>query len=227
MKDAEDEAFEEIERRQGAWGGGFTAKRKMAADKLQEPLNEAAIRADERNKCETAIEELLPDADRSDCAAAIRKRGLTTHCQCEACKNGNIHDSDCAVHNGPAYPAGPCDCSLAALAQPAQKPVANSFEEYCQTLHPLWNTHISRTYAEQFFMAGQAAQPAQEPTGMLHITRLDKWLDASLKKRKQREWVGLTDEEIGDAYVAWDDTDGASFADFARAIEAKLKEKNG
>ena len=22
------------------------------------------------------------------------------------------HDSDCAVHNGPAYEAGPCDCSL-------------------------------------------------------------------------------------------------------------------
>jgi hypothetical protein len=34
MKDAEDEAFEYIERKQG----GFIAKRKMAADKLQEPL---------------------------------------------------------------------------------------------------------------------------------------------------------------------------------------------
>ncbi len=22
------------------------------------------------------------------------------------------HDSDCATHNGPAYEAGPCDCSL-------------------------------------------------------------------------------------------------------------------
>jgi hypothetical protein len=42
----------------------------------------------------------------------------------------------------------------------------------------------------------------------------------------KRPWVGLTDEEIGDAYVAWDDTDGASFADFARAIERLLKEKN-
>ena len=47
-----------------------------------------------------------------------------------------------------------------ALAQPAQKPMANSFEEYCKTLPPLWNTHISRTYAEQFFRAGQSAQPA-------------------------------------------------------------------
>jgi hypothetical protein len=42
-----------------------------------------------------------------------------------------------------------------------------------------------------------------------------------------QRWAGLTDEDIGDAYVAWDDTDGASFADFARAIEAKLKQKNG
>lgn len=42
----------------------------------------------------------------------------------------------------------------------------------------------------------------------------------------KKPWVGLTDEEIGDAYVAWDDTDGASFADFARAIEQLLKTKN-
>ena len=30
------------------------------------------------------------------------------------------------------------------------------------------------------------AQPAQEPTGMLHIDRLDKWLDASLKEIKEK-----------------------------------------
>jgi hypothetical protein len=33
------------------------------------------VRADEREACERAIEELLPDADRGDCAAAIRARG--------------------------------------------------------------------------------------------------------------------------------------------------------
>ena len=32
---------------------------------------------DEREACERAIEELLPDADRSDCAAAIRARSNT------------------------------------------------------------------------------------------------------------------------------------------------------
>jgi len=38
MKTPEDEAFDELARKQGAWGGGFPAKRKMAADKLQEDV---------------------------------------------------------------------------------------------------------------------------------------------------------------------------------------------
>lgn len=36
MKDAEDEAFDELAKRQGHWGGGYQAKRAMAADKLQD-----------------------------------------------------------------------------------------------------------------------------------------------------------------------------------------------
>ncbi len=36
MKDAEDEAFDELARKQGSWGGGFSAKRAMAAAKLQD-----------------------------------------------------------------------------------------------------------------------------------------------------------------------------------------------
>ena len=41
MKTPEDEAFDELATRQGDWGGGFPAKRAMAADKLQEPAREA------------------------------------------------------------------------------------------------------------------------------------------------------------------------------------------
>jgi hypothetical protein len=40
MKTPEDEAFDDLAKRQGAWGGGFPAKRAMAADKLQEPAQE-------------------------------------------------------------------------------------------------------------------------------------------------------------------------------------------
>jgi hypothetical protein len=38
MKTEEDEAFDDLAKRQGSWGGGYQAKRKMAADKLQEPV---------------------------------------------------------------------------------------------------------------------------------------------------------------------------------------------
>ena len=38
MKTPEDEAFDDLAKRQGAWGGGFKAKQAMAADKLQEDL---------------------------------------------------------------------------------------------------------------------------------------------------------------------------------------------
>jgi len=40
----------------------------------------------------------------------------------------------------------------------------------------------------------------------------------------QRQWVGLTQQDID---IAFDDTqDGGGFNEFACAIEAKLKEKN-
>jgi len=39
--------------------------------------------------------------------------GYGDHCQCDACRNGVVHESCCAVHNEPAYPNGPCDCSVA------------------------------------------------------------------------------------------------------------------
>jgi len=41
MKTEEDEAFDDLARKQDDWGGGFPAKRQMAADKLQEPEREA------------------------------------------------------------------------------------------------------------------------------------------------------------------------------------------
>ena len=37
MKTPEDEAFDDLARNQGAWGGGFPAKRAMAMDKMREP----------------------------------------------------------------------------------------------------------------------------------------------------------------------------------------------
>jgi hypothetical protein len=33
----------------------------------------------------------------------------SNHCPCPAC-NVTPHKSDCAIHNAPALPPGPCDC---------------------------------------------------------------------------------------------------------------------
>ena len=40
-----------------------------------------------------------------------------TQCQCPECQKvwnekGKVHDSDCAVHNEPAYPNEECNCSI-------------------------------------------------------------------------------------------------------------------
>jgi hypothetical protein len=108
MKTPEDEAFENIERKQG---GGFPAKRQMAADKL--------------------------------------------------------HWSDCAVHNGPAYPAGPCDCGVMNDRQRLEAIVS----VVCKYLPPD-GTPIKEAMSEIIGLVDPL--PAQEP---------------------KREWVGLTDEE--------------------------------
>jgi hypothetical protein len=43
MKDAEDEAFDELARKQGDWGGGFPAKRAMAADKYSDIVSDGGL----------------------------------------------------------------------------------------------------------------------------------------------------------------------------------------
>ena len=102
-----------------------------------------------------------------------------------------------------------------AAADKLQEPVANSFEEYCKTLHPLWNTHISRTYAEQFFRAGQSAQTAQEPVATVTATvtsetgnpdvTMSWWHEPALlvgtklyTAPPKRPWVGLEKSNMPD-----------------------------
>ena len=58
------------------------------------------------------------------------------HCRCAACMNGTLHASDCAVHNAPAYPAGPCDCGAAQepvdLKEQARKGCGNCSYQNCE-----------------------------------------------------------------------------------------------
>jgi hypothetical protein len=50
----------------------------------------------------------------------------------------------------------------------------------------------------------------------------------ALENKEQREWQGLTDEEVGmlTVFDGLHHVEVPLLADFARAIEAKLKEKN-
>ena len=57
-----------------------------------------------------------------------------------------------------------------------------------------------------------------DSNGRKHITNEPKL------HKPQRTWQGLTQEDID---IAFDDTqEGGGFNEFARALEAKLKEKN-
>jgi hypothetical protein len=103
MKTPEDEAFDELAQRQGAWGGGFPAKRKAAADKL--------------------------------------------------------HWSDCAVHNMPAYPNGPCDCGAMNDRQRLEA-IVSVINKYL----PPDGIHINEAMSEIISLVDPLPPlPAQEP----------------------------------------------------------------
>jgi len=127
MKTEEDEAFDDLAKRQGAWGGGFPAKRKMAADKL--------------------------------------------------------HWSDCAVHNGPAYPAGKCDCGV------AQEPI-NLLE--ARKIAAEYGTPDSQIDSGNLYFALSKclehidAQPAQEPVAHLWEC-LGRWSAYLVENGKQAD----------------------------------------
>jgi hypothetical protein len=52
---------------------------------------------------------------------------------------------------------------------------------------------------------------------------IEKVLRKFMEEKFEREWVGLTDDEVTELFC---DYDGSQFPAFVRAIEAKLKEKN-
>jgi hypothetical protein len=151
-----------------------------------------------------------------------------------------LHWSDCAVHNGPAYPAGLCNCGA------AQEPI-NLLE--ARKIAAEYGTPDSQIDSGNLYFALSKclkhidAQPMQEPVADRLERLLWKYIDlqAAHPEHKpnpktwphlmtyaplpvQRKWVGLTDEEIEDLY--FDKFSMGELKAFAKAIEAKLKEKN-
>ena len=104
-----------------------------------------------------------------------------------------------------------------------------------------WRHEVSNAYANGY-EKGRASvkQPEQEPVAQVDYNERGNicyicWLSGKQVPDKtllytappQREWQGLTDEEIKKEQHHIDWTSGHTYAKFARAIEAKLKEKNG
>ena len=101
--------------------------------------------------------------------------------------------------------------------EPAQQePVLQDIEQY-----RLQMAGIS-TAAIGYWKESDGIHPDYDTIALRDVAKLYAKYDELY--RAQRTWVGLTDEDIE---IAFDDTqEGGGFDDFARAIEAKLKEKN-
>jgi hypothetical protein len=229
MRTEEDEAFDDLARKQGAWGGGFPAKRAMAADKLQEPEREALKRiAGKLRRAGASIPapQVTGTIEGSVvsglCVALaivegeIEALAQPAHCQCTACKDGIIHASDCAVHNGPAYPAGECDCGVA--QEPVRKVLKLALEAL-ETERDIYCEHDEDGAPEYILDAitsikAALAQPAQEA---IYGMNQDDWKDVVAAVVKVRDGRGI--------YLGCRPAD--VFQDWFLALgTAKLKEKN-
>ena len=68
-----------------------------------------------------------------------------TRCNCFSCQEDGPHKSDCAVHDGPAMPDGPCNCGLLKKEDaPGEgligKAIENALRDYhCQHTEDLAN----------------------------------------------------------------------------------------
>jgi hypothetical protein len=92
-------------------------------------------------------------------------------------------------------------------AQPAQEPVAWMYQEYRDDDQFGWRDEI-------YFI-----QPPNDPIYFRNIVPVYAHLP-------QRTWVGLTDDEVNTLWGEWKDAVCLDHKTWAKAIEAKLKEKN-
>jgi hypothetical protein len=191
----------------------FVLKGKEMTKKTMKLVERLSNEADLcRNDGANDIAALLDDA-----AKALAEKQLAEPCRC-----GKQTTAWCMANT----------CSKAEQPAPVQqepwKPTEADYKEWWDRhgLHAPTARAAFEDAASLYLTA--APQPAQQqkPTGMLHIDRLDKWLDASLKERKaQRTWADVPDEEIK---ILWIQYRAAlpRYLCFANALLARAKEKN-
>ena len=188
MKTPEDEAFDDLARNQGAWGGGFPAKRAMAADKLQEPVCDKDPQGCWNVRCQLGKQcKNLAQPEALKLALEALEINLVFLKNVEPFRGQEDLASDCVSMTEETIAS-----IKEALAQPAQEPVA-----CVQDLDEVKRKHL------------------------VYEKGMD-WKDPLYTTPPQREWVGLTGDELADLWYK----ESLDWMEFARAHEAKLKEKN-
>ena len=134
----------------------------------------------------------------------------------------------CNAENNPCWQRDVAEALRERLAREEQPPTGRGADRYF--------------YEAGFWVGQRAAKPAQEEQKpVAHVDhRIHGWPDCFVMEAdpphtsplytapQPREWVGLTGEEIGLLTTGdgWAHLETPVLADFARAIEAKLREKN-
>jgi hypothetical protein len=203
MKTEEDEAFDDLARRQGMWGGGFTAKRQAAADKLVEDLavygtswSKNGERIDPMSVYKEPVQEPRPEEPVGHMAGGVIPSKMT-----KSKAVTELYALFGAPHNADINLAGLNRVldELVLSAQPAQEPVA-------------W---MSKENDCIFF-------DADKPNPMDY----DFWTSLYTAP-PQREWVGLTENTVLDMMPNTIPTEyDGQLMEFAKALEQALKEKN-
>ena len=117
------------------------------------------------------------------------------------------------------------------LAQPEQEPVAWVYQEGLEALKSgrPWTAYGSSGGGRIPLYLNDAVAPKAEPRSgesgagfeSLPASPTTTWWDDPVPQMR-REWQGLTDEDVKRCYFG----SRADFMDYARAIEAKLRERN-
>jgi len=144
MKTPEDEAFDDLARRQGMWGGGFPAKRAMAADKVQD------------GKCKYCVDGCIAcDARAQPAQEPYDQTALEL---CEVCGWKTLIPDDGCLNCERTQPAQEQEEDWGALAEKQlasiKRDTRASFED-------------AMVRATHKVMAEFEAQPAQEPVACI------------------------------------------------------------
>jgi len=94
-----------------------------------------------------------------------------------------------------------------------------------------WSEPRNKALRERMKALRQAlAQPEQEPVGYVTIENISSWAQVPsikwFKKPTEREWAGLTDEEIEECKINGGLPHAINWRLSVKVMEAKLKEKN-